>query len=213
MAQLDTKGTINRDTPESGNGATPPRASILVGTEAILHRVRSAASVVFLDFDQELLAPHFRAGERAMALLCRAARVVGGRGARAAPRGSTAGRSPDGVRTPGRLVVQTRLPGNEVLQAALRADPGRLAEADARTRSELRLPPAVAMALLSGDSAGEYAREVRMASDAVPGLSVMGASDGSWMVKAPDHRTLCDTLGSVARPAGRLRVEVDPRRL
>ena len=35
---------------------TPP---VLVGTEAVLHRVRRAAAVAFLDFDQQLLAPRF----------------------------------------------------------------------------------------------------------------------------------------------------------
>ena len=34
-----------------------PDAPVLVGTEAVLHRVTSASLVVFLDFDRELLAP------------------------------------------------------------------------------------------------------------------------------------------------------------
>ncbi|MDA3040593.1 MAG: hypothetical protein O3C27_13900, partial [Actinomycetota bacterium] len=37
------------------------RHRIIVGTEAVLHRVNRADLVVFLDFDQELLAPRFRA--------------------------------------------------------------------------------------------------------------------------------------------------------
>ncbi|MEZ5178874.1 MAG: hypothetical protein R2746_11525 [Acidimicrobiales bacterium] len=51
-------------------------ARLLIGTEALLHRVAQADAVAFLDFDQELLAPLYRAGEQALALLARAARVV-----------------------------------------------------------------------------------------------------------------------------------------
>ena len=46
---------------------------VYVGTEAALHRVEHADTVAFLDFDRELLAPRYRAGEQAMALLARAA--------------------------------------------------------------------------------------------------------------------------------------------
>jgi hypothetical protein len=50
-------------------------APVVVGTEAVLHRVRAVGTVVFLDFDQELLAPRYRAGEQALALLARADRA------------------------------------------------------------------------------------------------------------------------------------------
>ena len=42
---------------------------LTVGTEAVLHRISAADAVAFLDFDQELLAPRYRAAEEAMALL------------------------------------------------------------------------------------------------------------------------------------------------
>ena len=44
------------------------------------------------------------------------------------------------------------------------------------------------------------------------GIDVMGPRDGSWLVRAPDHDHLSDALLAVSRPAGRLRLEVDPRR-
>ena len=46
----------------------------------MLHRVDRADVVVFLDFDQELLAVRQRAAEQAMAMISQAARLVGGRG-------------------------------------------------------------------------------------------------------------------------------------
>ena len=36
-----------------------PAGAVVVGTEAVLHRVHRAALVVFVDFDQELVAARF----------------------------------------------------------------------------------------------------------------------------------------------------------
>jgi len=165
-----------------------PAASVLVGTEAVLHRVRAAEAVVFLDFDQELLAPRYRAAEEALALLARASRLVGGRG------------------RDGRVLVQTRAPQHEALVAAVNADPGRLAVSEAGMRQALRLPPAVAMALVSGESAKEYVA-------GLTGVEVLGPDGDRWLVKAQDHDALSAALSAVPRPPGRLRVEVDPLRL
>ena len=57
-----------------------PQQRVAIGTEAVLHRVDRADVVVFLDFDQELLAVRQRAAEQAMAMISQAARLVGGRG-------------------------------------------------------------------------------------------------------------------------------------
>jgi primosomal protein N' (replication factor Y) len=165
-----------------------PDAPVLVGTEAVLYRLRQADAVAFLDFDQELLAPRFRAGEEALALLALAARLVGGR------------------QRHGRVLIQTRLPHHEVIQAALLADPGRLAGREAEIRRGLRLPPHAAVALVSGQSAPAFVA-------ALGGVEVAGPASGRWLVKAPDHETLLAALAATPRPAGRLRIEVDPLRL
>ncbi|HJM31201.1 MAG: hypothetical protein QF367_09260 [Acidimicrobiales bacterium] len=166
-------------------------ADVYVGTEAVLHRVDRAARVVFLEIDQELLAPRMRAAEQALALLVRAARLVGPRSAG------------------GRLVVQTRQPGHEVLQAVLHADPGRLAGPEAARRRLLRLPPYSAMAQVSGAVAAEFIERLGTPE----GIDVLGPKDGSWLVRASDPAALADTLAAVRRPPGRLRIEVDPARI
>lgn len=166
-----------------------PGAAVVVGTEAVLHRMTAAGAVAFLDFDQELLAPRYRAAEQAFALLARAARLVGGRGG-------------------GRILVQTRLPTHEVLDAAVHADPGRLAVVESARRVALRLPPETALARISGAGAEELVGELR----GQPGLELLGPSADRWLVRADDHRTLCDGLAPVRRPAARVRVEVDPLR-
>ncbi|MGA2522339.1 MAG: hypothetical protein ABSG81_16145, partial [Acidimicrobiales bacterium] len=134
-------------------------APVVVGTEAALHRVRRADAVAFLDFDAELLAPRFRAGEEALALLARAARLVAGDGART-------------ERAPGRVLVQTRQPRHPVLAAAVGADPGILARAEAEVRVALDLPPCSALAVVSGPSADEYGSALVVAAG--DGVAVTG---------------------------------------
>jgi primosomal protein N' (replication factor Y) len=65
------------------------------------------------------------------------------------------------------------------------------------------------MAHVSGAPAVEYVDGVR----GTPGVEVLGPADDAYLVRAPDHRTLCDALASVPRPPGRLRVAVDPLRI
>jgi primosomal protein N' (replication factor Y) len=176
-------GEVTADTDE-----VPP-TRILVGTEAVLRRVESAETVAFLELDQELLAPRYRAGEQAMALLARAARLVGGRSGG------------------GRLLLQTRLPKHEVVDAVLHADPGRLAAVERERRAVLRFPPVTALALVTGPPAAQFV-------DATPpSLERLGPDDNRWLLRAPDHVALCDGLAATPRPAGRLRVEVDPARV
>jgi primosomal protein N' (replication factor Y) len=192
-------GGVTGSGDESAGVEGDPGASVVVGTEAVLHRSGGADAVAFLDFDAELLAPRLRAGEEALALLARAARLV-----RRAP-----GPAPGG-RGRGRVLVQTRLPDHDVLAAAAGADPGRLAVAEMEVRRGLDLPPVSAMALVSGASADVYGAALREV--APPAVAVRGPVDGVWSVRAPDHRALCDLLAAVPRPGGRLRVAVDPVR-
>jgi primosomal protein N' (replication factor Y) (superfamily II helicase) len=175
---------------DTAAGPPPAGVGILVGTEAVLHRVAGARSVAFLDFDQELLAPRYRAAEAALGMLARAARLIGGR------------------HNDGRLLVQTRMPGHEVIDAALHADPSRLAVVEAARRAALRFPPETAVAAVSGQAAAAFVA----ALPAGAGVEVLGPANDRWLLRAPDHKTLCDTLAATARPAGRLRIEVDPLR-
>ena len=175
----------------TGSGYTgPPTARVVVGTEAVLHLGRPFDAVAFLEIDQELLAPRFRAREQALALIARAARITGPR------------------TTGGRILLQTRLPDDPAVLAALRADPALLARSERDRRQELGLPPYGAIAVVSGPAAGEFMERlgnplgVRIAPD--PG--------GQFFLRAPDYVTLCDALSAVERPSGRLRINVDPIR-
>jgi primosomal protein N' (replication factor Y) len=173
----------------TGVSTEVPHARVLVGTEAVLRRVDRADVVAFLELDQELLAPRYRAAEQALALLARAARLVGGR-----DRG-------------GRLLLQTRLPRHEVIDAALHADPGRLAAVEGERRRALRYPPDTALALVAGEASAAFVA-------ALPEeVERLGPDGDRWLLRAPDHGVLADALARTPRPAGRLRVEVDPLRV
>ena len=156
-------------------------APVVVGTEAVLHRVRRAAAVAFLDFDQHLLAPRFRPPRRRWPCW-------------PGPAGWWAG---GGSRAPAPVLVQTRLPDHEVLAAAVAGDPGCWLDETA-LRRELDLPPFCRL----GRGLGSGGRRVRC--DRWGGVADLG--DDRWLVRAPDHRRLCDALAAAPRPAGRLRV-------
>ncbi len=180
-------------TGESDDELVPSIAvDVFVGTEAVLHRVRNVDVVAFLDFDAELLAPRYRAGEQAMALLVRAGRLVGARA-----RG-------------GRVIVQTYVPQHEVLQAAVLGDAGRLVEGELARRRLLGLPPFRGLAAIEGPDAGAVAEATGL-EFATTARGVLVRAD-DWMTLG---QALADAAGTkVARTKGsRLRIEVDPPRL
>ena len=128
-------------------------------------RSRSAALVAFLDFDQELLAPALprrRAGDGAAGP--GAPGCVGG-----------------GRRDGGRVLVQTRLPQHEVLQAALLAEPGRAADAEWERRRFLRFPPVTAMAAVGSV---RRARPSSRRSGTPPASRSSAPATASWLVRA-----------------------------
>ena len=175
--------------------AGPPGAPVLMGTEAVLHRVRRAAAVAFLDIDLHLLAPRFSATDETLALLIHASRLVG----------------PRHVGPPSaRLLVQTRVPDHPVLAAVARGDPSVVMAEEESIRRSSGLPPFSALAALSGPLAGDYAAALE-AAGAGRDVTVSDLPDGGRLIRAPDSTVLGDLLAEVPRPAGRgLRIEVDP---
>ncbi len=168
-----------------------PQQRVAIGTEAALHRVDRADVVVFLDFDQELLAVRQRAAEQAMAMISQAARLVGGRG------------------SGGRVVVQTRQPEHEVILAAGRGDPSLVAIAERDRRRPLRLPPYGAQVSISGEGAAALIDSF----GTLEGVQVRGPLDGRWLLRAESHNPILDRLAEIERPAARVRIDVDPLRV
>jgi primosomal protein N' (replication factor Y) len=176
-------------------------ADIVIGTEAVLHRPelrrRRPTVVAFLDLDQELLAPRFRAAAQAHWLTTRGAQLLAGR-----PRDET------------RLVVQARQPDHEVVRALVRGRPALVAEAELARRQSLGFPPFGAVAELSGDEAALVATAGALGGFAK--IRVVGPTEGRALVIAPDPDALADALAvghSAGRAVGRVRAAVDPPRV
>ena len=177
-----------------------PAAPVLIGTEAVLHRVRRAAAVAFLDIDLHLLAPRLSAAEETMALFVRAARLVGARGA-----------GPSWAR----MQAQTRVPEHPLLRAVALGEPTEvLAEEVA-----IRRTSGAATVLRAGRRVGCPGPGLRRgpgrARAAAAGqgqpVSVSPIGDDRFLLRAENHGPLCDLLARTPRPPGRgLRVEVDP---
>jgi primosomal protein N' (replication factor Y) len=167
------------------HAAAPLIADIYVGTEAVLHRVRSADVVAFLEFDSEMLAPRFRAAEQALALIVRAGRIAS------------------------EVLVQTFTPEHEVLGAAVAGDPARILDGERTRRQLLGFPPYGALAVVSGSGSDVIAEQLVAA-----GVEVGADGPDRYLVRAADWTSLGLALDATERPAGsRLRIEVDPARI
>ena len=165
---------------------------LFVGTEAALHRVHEADTVVFLDIDQELAAPRYRASEIVGSLLVHAARLVG--------------RSELG----GKVMVQTHSIDSPVLQAMATLHIDEYLHSVSEMRSYMKLPPFGALAQLSGAKIDEAMND--LAKNVF--VHVSASSDGSYLVKASDWQVLADALSEVESTKGvRLKIQVDPARV
>lgn len=171
---------------------TALHSRVLLGTTTALRLVDKCELVAFLEFDQFLLTPHYRAEEKALILLAQAARLV----------------KQDGI-----ILLQTRQPDNLAIRAAAESNPGLLSQADSALRQELLLPPTVAVALLSGPDVSEYIRAIsELAQLSQPeGVALQGPNaDKDWLLRAPNHEVLLEVLESVSREGLDVKICVDP---
>jgi primosomal protein N' (replication factor Y) len=114
---------LSAETTVAANAAS----LVYIGTEAALHRVSSADVVVFLDFDNELFAPTYRAGEQAWTLLIHATRLLKGS-------------------SKALIVLQSQDASNTQYADFVSPDPQLLIEREQKKRKVMQLPPYAAMA-------------------------------------------------------------------
>ena len=185
--------------------AEVPEADVIIGTEAVLHRAsvrrRRPSLVAYLDVDQELLAPRYRAATQAQWLLTRGAQLLSGR-----PRAETL------------LLLQTRMPDHVVVESVARGLPALVAEAEIEYRRTLAYPPFGALAELAGeaDALAHTVDALRTPDLQASGVQVFGPNDDRALVHAPDWDALARALARglpVGRAIGRVRAVVDPPRV
>lgn len=174
----------------TASASTDGDARVVIGTEALLRSNPPKGlrwdTVAFLDFDQHLTALRQSAEADAMGLLAMASRLVGNR------------------RGGGRVVVQTRMGEHRVLQAAHRGDAGLLTEALALQAVEMRWPPAVAQAEVSGAGAAGFIERLGRPI----GLEILGPNDDRWLIRSATNDLLVEELSRVDRGDARLRIAV-----
>ena len=173
---------ITADAEGPGNSTS----GVYIGTEALLHRLESADVVAFLDFDNEVCAPTYRAGEHAWNLLVLASRLL--RGAK------------DPL-----IVLQVNDASNPMLARFASPDPIAVVEAETVTRRALGLPPFVSMARVE---ATDSARAVL--GMAPLGIDVAQLDDDRWLVRGADASLFADFCAELRR--AQARVYVDPQR-
>jgi primosomal protein N' (replication factor Y) len=140
---LDRDTTSRKGAQEETLDTYLDRGGILLGTQMIAkgHDFPDVTLVGVTDSDIGAGMPDFRASERSFQLLCQ---VVG-----------RAGRA----ELPGIAILQTRRPGDPVLEDVVAHDFARFAERELRTRETLSLPPFSRMVLVEASGEDEAAVE------------------------------------------------------
>lgn len=158
---------------------------VVVGTEATWQRVRRAGVVIFVDFDQYLLAPRDAARRAAITAVGKAGRLVGSR------------RDARGL-----VILQTRRGDDAVLRAIETARFESIIEEDVATARLLGLEPFAASAEVTGEGAANFVAALKDAS-----LTVIETPTG-FLLRARDVATLTSALRETPRPSEKFRVAV-----
>jgi primosomal protein N' len=158
---------------------------VVVGTEAVWQRVRHCGVVVFVDFDQYLLAPSASARRSAITAVGKAGRLVGPR---------REGR--------GSVVLQTRRGDDAVIDALVRENFDAIIDEDVQTARLLQLTPYGAEAEVTGEGAAAFVDSLRDAPVSI------GTAASGFVVRAKDVATLTSALRAGVRPAAKVRVAV-----
>jgi len=162
-------------------------SAVYVGTDALLHRVRTASTVVFLDIDRDLSAPRMTAGREVLAAVARAARIVG---------------------KSGRIIIQTRQPEHRVLRALVDGEVDGYLDTDTHLLRAMGLAPFVTVAVLTAD--GE------IPDSAIPdALGVEWSRDDERVIaRGADRETVLRFVAEVrAASPVRVRAAVNPPRV
>ncbi len=161
-----------------------PLSRVVVGTEAVWQRVRRCGVVIFVDFDQYLLAPRASARRSAITAVGKAGRLVGSRTERR-----------------GEVVLQTRRRNDPVVDALVHARFDELIADEIATARLLGLAPFGAEAEVSGEAAQAFVAQLKNDVSVHPFA-------GGFTVRARDVATLTGALRAATRPAGKLRIAV-----
>ena len=176
---------------------------LFVGTEAALHRVRDVDTVVFLDIDQEISAPRYRAAEITLILIVHAARLVARK---------TSGPS---SKSYGLVMIQSMLADHALLRGLASHDLGEFTDEEMSRRKLMQLPPYGALAQVSGTGVDQLADILR--SNVL--LQVSATNKDSVLVKSNDWADLANSISDAlvavttrGKKTLRIKTQIDPPR-
>ena len=166
------------------------KGSVFIGTEAVLYRIPQSDSVVFADIDRDLSAPRLTASREVLALVARAARLVGSNG---------------------RIIIQTRQPRHPLLIALASADPQsallQWMANDLAQRRMFSMPPFASMVRINVVAPKSV--------DDIPTIAGVDIAreESSVILKSADAEVLSDAVQQLRAQLGTaLRVHADPKR-
>lgn len=176
---------ISSDSPDDWSKGT-----VFIGTEAVLHRIPTADTVVFADIDRDLGAPRMTGAHEVLSMIAKAARMVGAKGT---------------------LVIQTRQTENPLIVALSQTDVSTAlqtwSDADSAQRRAMMLPPfgAIARVLVTAP------RSITEIS--LPAGVNMARDDDAYLVRAPSRIELDAAILLIKSEFGTaVRIQIDPYR-
>ena len=165
---------------------------LFIGTESLLHRLKDVDSVIFLDIDQELSAPRYRASEISATLLIGAARLV-----------SRSGKD-------GRVLVQTFNAQHPLLQAVSERSIDSYIASEVASRSAMKMPPFSSLAQVSGVAAPDVVAFIENQM----GISVSTDNQGAYLIRSDTWQILSGALDAMGlSKSARYKLVVDPPRV
>ena len=176
---------ISSDSPDDWSKGT-----VFIGTEAVLHRIPTADTVVFADIDRDLGAPRMTGAHEVLSMIAKAARMVGAKGT---------------------VVIQTRQVENPLIVALSQSDVSvalqKWNEADMAQRRAMTLPPFGAIARVSVTAPRS------MTEISLPVGVNMAREDDAYLVRTASRTELDAVVALIRAEFGvAVRIHIDPYR-
>ena len=203
VVEISGGGSADKSEKDSNGEVIDQTKMLFIGTEAALHRVRDVDTVVFLDIDQEISAPRYRAAEITLSLVVHAARLVARK------------RSGSSNKSDGLVMIQSMLADHSLLRGLASHDLNEFVDEEMSRRKLMQLPPYGALAQVSGTGVDQVADILRKNLL----LQVSATNKESVLVKSNDWEELANSISDALVAAStrgkktlRTKTQIDPPR-
>ena len=203
VVEVSGGGTAEKSEKDKNSEVVDQTKMLFVGTEAALHRVRDVDTVVFLDIDQEISAPRYRAAEITLSLVVHAARLV-------ARKTSGSSNKSDGL-----VMIQSMLADHSLLRGLASNDLNEFVDEEMSRRKLMQLPPFGALAQMSGagvDQVADLLRKNLLLQVSATNKDAVLVKSSDWEMLANSLSNALTTASSRGKKALRIKTQIDPPR-